>query len=123
MTMPLRILLIEDDLYDAELLSYALKHEGMVHQLRRVESAQELRYALPEFNPQVIVCDFSLPGFDGFEALEITGAVCPKVPFFFSSGSIGRERAQLAMKLGATGYALKGDYVTLLAQIKDHVRV
>jgi DNA-binding NarL/FixJ family response regulator len=100
-----------------------MKQDGLPHQVRRVETAPELRTVLPDFDPQVIVCDFSLPGFDGFEALEITGKLCPRVPFFFSSGTIGRERAQLAMKLGATGYALKGDYVNLLAQIRDHLQI
>lgn len=123
MSTPLRILLIEDDFYDAELLAYALKNNGLLHQLRRVENATELRTALTEFAPQVVVCDFSLPGFDGFEALEITSNACPKTPFFFSSGSIGRERAQLALKRGATGYSLKGDYDSLLSQIKEHVSV
>lgn len=119
MTEPLRILLIEDDAYDAELFAYAVEKAGMRHHLRRVDSAAELKAVLTEFNPQVIVCDFSLPGFDGFEALKITGSLCPKVPFFFASGTIGRERAQLALKLGATGYSLKGDYASLLGQIKD----
>lgn len=117
----LRILLIEDDFYDAELFAYALKCDGLPHQVRRVESAAELREAIPDFVPQVIVCDFSLPGFDGFEALKITRSACPHTPFFFSSGTLGRERVQLAISRGATGYALKGDYGSLLAQIKDHI--
>jgi CheY-like chemotaxis protein len=123
MSTPLRILMIEDDPFDCELFGYALKRNEIPHALWRVESAAELRAALELFKPQVIICDFSLPGFDGFEALEITGAACPEIPFFFSSGSIGKQRAQLAIKLGATGYALKGDFSGLLAQIKDHVRV
>ena len=117
----LRILLIEDDFYDAELFAYALKSDGLPYQMQRVTSVVELRAAIPAFVPHVIVCDFSLPGFNGFEALAITRAACPETPFFFSSGTLGRERVQVALSRGATGYALKGDYRSLLAQIKDHV--
>jgi CheY-like chemotaxis protein len=116
----LRILLIEDDLMDAELFTYAVKREGLPHRIWCVTNAAELQAALPAFDPQVIVCDFSLPGFSGFEALAITRKVRPDTPFFFSSGSLGSERVQMALTLGATGYALKGDYDSLLAQIKDH---
>ncbi|MGC3982372.1 MAG: response regulator [Steroidobacteraceae bacterium] len=121
MSSPLRILMIEDDFYDAELLAYALKSDGLPHQLRRVATAPDLHTALSEYKPQVIICDFSLPGFDGFEALKITNNLAPNTPFFFSSGTIGRERVQLALKHGATGYSLKGDFASLLAQIKDHL--
>ena len=121
MESPLRILLIEDDLLDAAILTHAIDREGLLSRIQRVMSAEELREALVAFVPQVIVCDFSLPGFNGFEALEIVRNLCPSTPFFFSSGSLGRERVQLALNRGATGYALKGDYDSLLAQIRDHV--
>ena len=123
MNAPLRVLLIEDDFYDAELLAYAFKNEGIPYQLKRVTSAIELRGVLTEFIPQVVICDFSLPGFDGFEALEITNSVYPRTPFLFSSGTIGQERAQLAMERGAMGYARKGDYGSLFAQIRDCVNI
>lgn len=116
----LRILLIEDDVNDADLLAYALKRAEITYTLRRVANARELRLALTESKPNVIVCDFSLPEFDGFEALEITGGACPDVPFFFSSGTIGDDRAQLALKMGAAGYAEKGDLISLIAQIKPY---
>lgn len=116
----LRILLIEDDVNDADLLAYALKREGIACELRRVANARELRTALMESKPNVIVCDFSLPQFDGFEALEMTGNAWPDIPFFFSSGTIGEDRARLALKMGATGYAEKGDLPSLIKQIKPY---
>ena len=117
----LRILLIEDDFCDADLFTYALKRDGLPYQMRQVMTAADLQKEITEFQPQIIVCDFSMPGFDGFEALKITRKACPETPFLFSSGTLGRERVQLALSGGATGYALKGDYVSLLAQIKDHI--
>lgn len=120
MIRPLRILLIEDDVNDADLLTYALKREGFDCELRRVVTAVELRSALPEARPDIVVCDFSLPGFDGFEALEMTGRIYPDVPFFFFSGTIGEDKAQLARRMGAAGYAEKGNLASLIAQIKPY---
>ena len=116
----LRILLIEDDVNDADLLAHALRREGLTCELRCVANAHELRRALIESKPNVIVCDFSLPEFDGFEALEMTGSAYPDIPFFFSSGTIGEDRARLALKLGAAGYAEKGDVAGLIKQIKPY---
>ena len=62
---------------------------------------------LSEFRPHVILADFSLPGFDGFEALAIARERCPEIPFLFVSGAIGEERAIESMKRGATDYVLK----------------
>jgi CheY-like chemotaxis protein len=118
---PIRILLIEDDVLDVELFTHAVKRDGLPHRIWHVDSADHLRTAFSDFNPQVVVCDFSLPGLNGFDALDITRAARPDVPFFFSSGSLGRERVQLALSRGATGYALKGHYESLLAQIREHL--
>lgn len=123
MARPLRVLLIEDDLNDADLLAYALKREGLDCELRRVVDAGELRSTLLEAMPDVVVCDFSLPGFDGFQALEITGRICPRVPFFFFSGTIGEEKAKLARRLGAAGYVEKGNPAGLIAQIKFYANM
>lgn len=116
----LHILLIEDEADDADLLAYALRREGIAYELKRVATAQELRTALAESKPNVIVCDFSLPQFDGFEALELAGKVCPDIPFFFSSGTIGEDRARLALNMGASGYAEKDDLASLIEQIRPY---
>lgn len=123
MSTQLRMLMVEDEPLDCELLSCMLVRAGMLHTMRRVESAKEMRAEIPKFEPHIILCDFSLPSFDGFQALEIRQAIAPGTPFIFHSGSIGREKAQQALKLGASGYALKGDYANLIAQIRDQVRM
>jgi diguanylate cyclase (GGDEF)-like protein/PAS domain S-box-containing protein len=57
--------------------------------------------------PQVILADFSMPGFSGMDALRLARVTAPDVPFIFVSGTIGEERAIEAIRLGATDYVLK----------------
>jgi CheY-like chemotaxis protein len=121
MTKPLHIIMVEDEVLDCELLGLMLRREGIDHITRRVEDADELHAAIAEFEPNLIISDFSLPRFTGLQALEIRSKVCPNTPFFFHSGSIEPEQARLALQSGATGYAVKGDYASLFAQIRTHV--
>jgi CheY-like chemotaxis protein len=122
MTMALRILLIEDDPFYCELLSFAFKRKGIQHSVHQVDNGPDLRAAIPAFDPHVIICDFSLPEFDGFEALVISGALYPQAPFFFSSGTVGRVRAQLALKMGAPRLLYKattGNYWSKLSACRN----
>jgi DNA-binding NtrC family response regulator len=98
---PLRILLVEDLDSDAELAGYALRRAGIDAQLRQVTEEAEFRRALHEFHPQVVVSDFSLPRFDGLSALRIARAERPDLPVIFMSGTIGPQRARIAMENGA----------------------
>ena len=68
----IRILLVEDNPTDAELASRELKQAGINFQSVRVETFADYRGELEAFRPQVILCDFSMPKFDGLEALRIS---------------------------------------------------
>src|SRR5207245_5723251 len=72
-----------------------------------VQAEEELKRALSSYRPQAILSDFSMPGFDGMEALRLAKEMAPGVPFIFVSGTIGEERAIEAIRLGATDYVLK----------------
>src|SRR3712207_8462078 len=52
------------------------------------------------FRSDVILSDFSMPGFDGMAELAIARDVCPDTPFIFVSGTIGEEYAIRALKSG-----------------------
>jgi two-component system sensor histidine kinase UhpB len=104
---PLRIVLLEDDPHDAELIQLELARNGMKVDWRVAAHESDFREALqPEF-PHAVLADYTLPGFDGLAALKIAQRTCPDVPFIFVSGSLGEERAIEALKSGATDYVLK----------------
>jgi CheY-like chemotaxis protein len=114
----LRILMVEDMAIDAELEIRELKRAGMrvMHQV--VETEPMFRDALREFQPDLILSDFSMPHFDGMWALEIARELAPDVPFIFVSGTIGEEYAIRALRNGATDYVLKNNLVRLPAAVE-----
>ena len=115
---PLRVLLIEDSQSDAELAMWRLKQAGYVCTFRCVVNELEMRAALGAELPDLILSDFSLPGFDGMTALAIARAEAPGVPFIFVSGTIGEERAIEALKCGAIDYVLKSNPKRLVPAVE-----
>jgi len=77
-----------------------------------------MRDALRDFAPQIILSDFSLPQFNGLEALKIAREIAPDVPFIYVSGTIGEERAITALHSGAVDYVLKGNLVRLAPAVR-----
>jgi PAS domain S-box-containing protein len=104
---PLRILSIEDDPKDAELIQDLLETEGIACEVTRVDTQAALLASLDEGGIDVILADYSLPSFDGISALKLAIKACPDVPFIFVSGTLGEEVAIEAIKIGATDYVLK----------------
>lgn len=109
----IRVLFIEDLEVDTERALYQLGRAGLNCISRRVETETELVVALAEFDPTVILSDFSLPAFDGPSALRISRQRAPHVPFLFLSGTIGEERAIEALRSGAVDYVLKENLARL----------
>lgn len=118
MRKELRILMVEDVATDAELEIRELKRAGLpvVHHI--VDTEVAYRDALRKFQPDVILSDFSMPHFDGMQALELAREFAPDVPFIFVSGTIGEEYAIRALKNGATDYVLKNNLVRLPAAVE-----
>jgi len=112
-TDPVRVLFIEDMPHEAELALIHLKRAGIPCQPLRVETEEAMRQALREFEPDLILSDFSLPTFDGMAALGIAHEVAPQIPFIFVSGTIGEERAIQALLCGAVDYVLKSNLARL----------
>ena len=103
----LKILMLEDDLADAELAAQALLKSGMVFSSRRVDTREAFIAALDEFNADIILADYHLPAFDGLAALAIARERAPDVPFIFVSGAMGEEFAIETLHGGAADYVLK----------------
>ena len=106
-TSPLRILLLEDEPRDAELIQELLEGEGFVCETTPVQTRAEFLAALENGEFDIILADYKLPSFDGLSALKLTRDVHPDLPFIFVSGTLGEEVAIEALKVGATDYVLK----------------
>ena len=117
-TSTIRVLLTEDVAADAELEVRELKRAGLRLQHRIVDTEESFTAALEQFAPDVILSDFSMPGFDGMAALAIAREIAPDTPFIFVSGTIGEEYAIRALKSGATDYVLKSNLVRLPAAVE-----
>jgi len=106
MAIPLRLLILEDNPSDAELMLHALRSAGYDPTGARVETEQEFRIHLQP-PPEVILADFTLPQFDALRALEIMRERQLDIPFIIVSGTIGEERAVLVMQGGGSDYIMK----------------
>src|SRR5712671_3216157 len=118
---PIRLLLSEDNPADIELELREVRRAGLqvTHQVAASEAL--FTRALSEFAPDVILSDFSMPQFDGMEALRIARELAPATPFVFVSGTIGEHHAIRALRNGATDYVLKGNLIRLPAAIERAV--
>ncbi len=114
----LRVLLLEDRPEDAELLVREMRQQGLRIADRRVDSGPDFERALEEFEPHLILSDYTLPGFHGTDALEMANHRAPDTPFIFVSGTIGEERAIQALRQGAVDYVLKDNRVRLVPAIE-----
>lgn len=107
MSNPLRILVLEDLATDYELMLRELRRAGLEFTARRADSEESFRQQLHEFRPDLVLADYSLPGYDGLAALALSRKECPHVPFIFVSGTMGEENAVEALQRGALDYVLK----------------
>jgi PAS domain S-box-containing protein len=103
----LRVLHLEDDPKDTELVQAALEAEGIQAELTRVETKERFGAALKQRTFDLILADYTLPSFDGLSALSIAQHDAPDIPFIFVSGTLGEDIAIEALKTGATDYVLK----------------
>lgn len=119
---PVRILIVEDEPLDAELVIDELRGSGLAFESRRVDDEIGFCEALEAFRPDVIVSDLSMPGFSGERALDLLIASTSNVPFIYFSGTIGEESAIAALQRGATDYVLKNNPVRLAPSIQRALR-
>ena len=107
MEKTLRILHLEDDSNDIELVQATMSSNGLRCQIEDVCTREQFRSVLERGGLDLILSDYSLPSFDGLSALQIAREIAPGVPFILVSGAIGEEMAIETMKRGATDYVLK----------------
>jgi PAS domain S-box-containing protein len=120
-TSPLRILLLEDDASDAELVQELLA-EHIACEVARVQTRDEFVAALGDTGIDLILADYKLPAFDGISALHLARSKRPDVPFIFVSGTVGEDVAIEALKIGATDYVLKQRLARLVPSVQRALR-
>jgi PAS domain S-box-containing protein len=112
----IRIIFLEDDANDFALVQRHLENGGLPCVLVRVESDRRFAEELAP-PPDVILSDHHLPEFDGFAALQIAQARCPRVPFIFVTGAMSSEESAVAVQRGASEIVLKGGLFSLVPAI------
>src|SRR5436190_23665075 len=100
MDRKIKILILEHDPSDIDLLKYELKRSFPLHTAHVVQSEKDFVTALLDFEPDIILSDYSLPQFDGVTAFQIKQKIAPGVPFILVSGTIGEENAVELIKNG-----------------------
>ena len=118
----LRVLCLEDQPRDRELIAQALAAEGMDCEMFPATNRYEFETALVQPNIDLILCDFTLPSYGGAEALETARKLLPDTPFIFVSGTIGEERAVEGLRSGATDYVLKDHLERLVPVVNRALR-
>ena len=106
---PLRILLLEDNAADAELISHELQRSGMTILVTRADSAESFTAAIRSFEPHVVLSDHSLAQFDSRAALVVLREVRPTAPFIIISGALVGGQAGAAIRAGAEDVILKSN--------------
>ena len=106
-TGQVRLLLLEDNQLDADLIEAALRRELPAAALTHVKDRHSFTEALAQEQPDLVLSDYSLPQFDGFAALALVRESQPELPFIFVSGVLGEEIAIESLRRGATDYVLK----------------
>jgi signal transduction histidine kinase len=119
---PLRALLVEDNVDDAELVIRELRRGGYEPITRRVQTAADLTTTLTSETWDVIISDYSMPQLSAPDAFAIVRTLNLDVPFIIVSGTVGEEVAVKAMRSGVHDFLLKGHLRRLVAAIERELR-
>lgn len=119
---PIKVLFIEDNEDHAFLIIHELKKGGYDPTLKRVDTMEDVRSSLDLEGWDVLLCDYSLPGFNGVNVIEEYRKRNLDYPFIVVSGEIGEDTAVTLMKLGAHDYVFKGNLSPLVPVIEREIR-
>jgi PAS domain S-box-containing protein len=115
---PIRILHLEDDPSDQELIRAVLVADGLDFEAHVVSARREFETALARGSFDLILSDFKVPDYDGLSALRLVRKLSPDQPFILVSGTIGEEAAIESLRCGATDYVLKHRLTALATSVR-----
>ena len=113
----LRIFILEDVQSDADLMEGALRQAGFAFSARRTDTRKGFIEALDSFKPDVVLCDYELPKFDGLSAIKLVREKSADLPVIAVTGALGDEAAVALIKAGANDYILKDRLARLGAAV------
>jgi signal transduction histidine kinase len=119
---PLRVLALEDQDDDFELLQREIGRAGWQPSTVRAQSREQMIAALDSRPFDLVISDWSMPGFDALSALGVLRVRSPDLPFIIVSGTIGEEAAVRALKAGANDFVRKSDLRRLGTSILRELR-
>ncbi len=122
MATRLRILILEDSPSDAKLLLRELRRGGYEVEHRRVDNAADMMAALESATWDVILSDYSMPGFSAPLGLKLMLDKGFDIPFIIVSGTVGEDTAVEAMKAGAHDFFAKNKLTRLIPAVEREVR-
>ncbi len=122
MSDSIHVLHLEDSLPDAELIRSNLEGAGIACAIKRVDTEKDFVTSLQTDKFDLVISDFSMPGYNGIAALQHLHAHYPNIPFIFVSGTLGEDHAIDSLLNGATDYVLKTKMGRLVPAVKRAVK-
>ncbi|MEA3497191.1 MAG: response regulator [Bacteroidota bacterium] len=119
----LKILILEDNKNDFELIKLELKRKKFNFECKHVDTKDPFIKELKNYKADIILSDYNLPQFTGFEALELSKEYTPKTPFIIVTGTLNEETAAESIKKGAWDYVVKERLFRLEGAIKNSLKL
>jgi diguanylate cyclase len=113
MNTALKVLFIDDQDDEVFMERRQLERDGIEFTWKRVDCERDVRHALTDFDPDVILCDYTIPGYSGAAALDLVRELRPELPFLFVSGTIPEKLAVSSIGSGVSDYVLKTNLLRL----------
>ena len=118
-----KILLLEDNLNDVELIRHQISKTTIKYQFKHVSDLDDFSKAIDEYTPDIILSDYNLVGFTGLDALKLVKQKCRLTPFIIVTGTINEETAAETIKKGAWDYVVKERLTRLDSAIKNTLQL
>lgn len=123
MTPALNILFLEDSSDDLEIMKYELERSEMKFSAKRVFTKADFLDALDNFEPDIILSDYTLPMFNGMHAFKLFKEKNLSIPFILVTGTLTDQLAQECVAEGVDDFILKTQYNRLPALIHRNIQI